>query len=812
MVMLSVIPLSIVVLWRQQKVLIGKTYEVCTNLGANVANLATEELLVDETYDATGTAMAHLRKSEISGLLDSYVINLEGKIVAGLKAEAVNTKIDAESMRYFMSLPALELSEIDRGSTLRYAYPIFVISYEKEKIRVGTAVFLFDRDQVLAPVRNLRNSIVLVALVLLGVGLVIGLLAAVYFSRPIQILSDGARIIGEGDLSHRIAIANKDEIGDLARSFNKMTSQIQDFTQNLEQKVQDRTVELNKALEEVTALKVQQDGDYFLTSLLMEPLSRNASTLDSISTDMFIEQKKKFRFKHWASHIGGDICLTDTIPIGGKDYVIFANADAMGKSIQGAGGALVLGAVFRAILVRSRVARHQSRYPETWLRDTFLDLHSIFASFDGTMYMSLVMGLMDESGNLYYVNAEHPFLVLYREGRASFLDEETYLRKLGIPGQEDQLAVRLVQLQPGDVVISGSDGRDDLLTQREGIGEVMNEDEKEFLRRVEEGDGDLTKIAHCLKEFGTLIDDLSLIRIGYREHQTAVTAQPSADVADAADRSRVLFEQEQNDEALALVSSILDHKKDFPDLLKWAGILYFRKGEFAHACECFQSYLELRPADDEIVYMMSHTLQKLEKWDEAADFGERLFLRSPDHELNLLSLGSVYMRVGELQRGEKMLRRCLDVNPDNETARSLLGEVAAPHPASDREGVDLEEMERLISKGDMLYKDRAYSQAFMSYREALHIVPEHEWALFRAANCLARMDRLDEAVVHYNRVILHNPEHVKARNNVATVYHRMNKDDAALNQLQKALAIKGDFRVAKRNLARLARGEPTVAA
>ncbi len=809
--MLSVIPLSVVVLWRQQTVLIGKTYEVCSNLGANVANLATEELLIDETYDATGIAMAHLRKSEISGLLDSFVINLEGKIVAGLKPEAVNTKMDQESMRYFMSLPALELSEI-RGGVLRYAYPIFVISYEKEKIRVGTAVFLFDREEVLAPVRNLRNSIVLVALVLLGLGLVIGLLAAVYFSRPIQVLSDGARIIGEGDLSHRIAISNKDEIGDLARSFNKMTSQIQDFTQNLEQKVQDRTVELNRALEEVTALKVQQDGDYFLTSLLMEPLSRNASHIECISTDMLIEQKKKFRFKHWASHIGGDICLTDTIPIGKKDYVIFANADAMGKSIQGAGGALVLGAVFRAILVRSRVARHQSRYPEAWLRDTFLDLHSIFASFDGTMYMSLVMGLIDEAGNLYYVNAEHPFVVLYRGGQATFLDNSTYLRKLGIPGQEDHLAVRLVHLEPGDVVISGSDGRDDLLTHKEGVGEVMNEDETEFLRRVEEGQGDLQKIGSCLKEFGTLVDDLSLIRIGYREHQPAETVRPHDHVTDAAERSRVLLEQENNEEALALVSSVLDHKKDFPDLLKWAGILYFRKGEFVHAGECFESYLELRPGDDEIVYMMSHTLQKLEKWNEAADLGERLFLRSPDHELNLLSLGSTYMRLGEHQRAQKMLRRCLDVNPDNEPAHSLLNEMAPPREMEAPEQTDLEEMQRLVSKGDMHYKARGYSQAFMAYRDALRIVQDHEWSLFRAANCLARMDRLDEAVVHYNRVIMQNRDHVKARNNVATVYHRMKRPDEAQRQLRRALSIKEDFRVARRNLARLESGEPTFVA
>lgn len=50
------------------------------------------------------------------------------------------------------------------------------------------------------------------------------------------------------------------------------------------------------------------------------------------------------------------------------------NGDAMGKSIQGAGGALVLGTVFNTILTRSSISLHQNKKPEKWLEEAFLEL------------------------------------------------------------------------------------------------------------------------------------------------------------------------------------------------------------------------------------------------------------------------------------------------------------------------------------------------------------------------------------------------------------------------------------------------------
>src|SRR6185369_10686838 len=105
----------------------------------SIANLATEELLVDETYDATGTAMIQLRKSEIAGLRDSFVVNLDGRIVADLADKNTGQKVDTGLHKELMSLESLRMSEGQTGGVpeLRFSYPIFITPFDGKRMRVG---------------------------------------------------------------------------------------------------------------------------------------------------------------------------------------------------------------------------------------------------------------------------------------------------------------------------------------------------------------------------------------------------------------------------------------------------------------------------------------------------------------------------------------------------------------------------------------------------------------------------------------------------------------------------------------------------
>ncbi len=61
--------------------------------------------------------------------------------------------------------------------------------------------------------------------------------------------------------------------------------QLNIFNEELERKVNERTEHLTRTLGEINELKFQQDGDYYLTSLLIEPLAKNSVTSELMDED-----------------------------------------------------------------------------------------------------------------------------------------------------------------------------------------------------------------------------------------------------------------------------------------------------------------------------------------------------------------------------------------------------------------------------------------------------------------------------------------------------------------------------------------------
>ena len=87
------------------------------------------------------------------------------------------------------------------------------------------------------------------ALLLLGLGMatLASLLIGGRVVRPVEVLRQGAARIGAGVLDHRIEVRTGDELEALATEFNRMAAQLQESYAGLEQKVRERTHELEIA-------------------------------------------------------------------------------------------------------------------------------------------------------------------------------------------------------------------------------------------------------------------------------------------------------------------------------------------------------------------------------------------------------------------------------------------------------------------------------------------------------------------------------------------------------------------------------------
>lgn len=336
----------------------------------------------------------------------------------------------------------------------------------------------------------------------------------------------------------------------------------------------------------------------------------------------------------------------------GKNYLVVLNADAMGKSIQGAGGALVMGTVFKAIVTRTQLSRsNQKKTPEKWLKDCYTELQNVFVTFDGSMLVSAVIALIDhETGALYSINAEHPWMVLYRDGKATFLDPELLLRKIGFTENASEPIIRVFKLEPNDFLFIGSDGRDDILLRKPGSEETfMNEDETLFLRLVELANGDLQDLEKLLNHAGEVTDDLSIMKIAYK----TPAELPLQKIPSAGDEYNLLVKEgiqqirkknlvrtrELFEKALAISSSD-------PGLYKQLARICIHQKEYPTAAGYAENYIAKFPFDNEFLYYTSFTLRKTKEYFKAIEYSERLRSREPGNIRNLKHLVELYRLVG----------------------------------------------------------------------------------------------------------------------------------------------------------------------
>jgi|GEM_PF-2889146 len=418
---------------------------------------------------------------------------------------------------------------------------------------------------------------------------------------------------------------------------------IKDYQANLEQKIDERTRELQESLGNVRALKGQQDGDYFLTSLLLKPLTGNYANNRQMKVSIFIRQKKSFEFKTKTNEIGGDICLAHSIRLRGRDYTLFLNGDAMGKSMQGAGGSLVLGAVMQSIVERTKLSpKEQVLYPERWLKAVFLELQKTFESFDGSMLISVIIGLADErSGFVYFINAEHPWSAILRNEKAFFIENDLTLRKLGTLGVNMGIKVQTYEMQPGDQFVIGSDGRDDLVL---GIGDdgnrIINEDENMFLRLLESGGGNLEDVYHACKKTGEITDDFSLISLTYLPELETKDARLG--IGNKITEARALVAKKNYAAATALLEHAHEVSQDNLHVARALAHIHYKAGKLKEAAKYFDLYSEENPGDTQAIELLGTILLKLGETEKAADVLTRLKIRNPRDEKIAAQLAKIY--------------------------------------------------------------------------------------------------------------------------------------------------------------------------
>ena len=170
---------------------------------------------------------------------------------------------------------------------------------------VGTALMAeMSQNEAFQPARQLSLTIG-------GIGLAVVALAgiAIYMvsrriARPILAITETAAAVMGGDLTREAPVTTKDEVGELAESFNTMTGQLRETLEGLEQRVADRTEELREQNAELEALHATTLGvmdRLDLAELLSALLTRAGDLLGTEHGAIYLEDASGLRIENRVS-------------------------------------------------------------------------------------------------------------------------------------------------------------------------------------------------------------------------------------------------------------------------------------------------------------------------------------------------------------------------------------------------------------------------------------------------------------------------------------------------------------------------------
>lgn len=257
-----------------------------------------------------------------------------------------------------------------------------------------------------------------------------------------------------GDFNVRLAMISRDEIGVITQYVNFLADALReyvrrntDLTNNLERKVEQRTGELNTAMEELTAtneqLKEARDelwGEMELTKKIQTSLLPASPRIGGYQVAVHIAP---------AAQVGGD--YYDVINCPGMDWVVIGDVSG-----HGVPAGLVM--MMAQAAIRTLLKNDPDMEPHRLIEAINGVLHENMKKFAEDKYMTLTVIAVHHDGRLRY-SGLHEDMLVYDAAAGSAAAHETDGVWIGMYGDiSGQVRTETLSLQDGDVMLLYTDG------------------------------------------------------------------------------------------------------------------------------------------------------------------------------------------------------------------------------------------------------------------------------------------------------------------------------------------------------------------
>ncbi len=427
-------------------------------LAENLSNRGKDVLLLPDEFSLEQTNLSSYLAKLVAGDGDvAYVrvVGATGQIVSSGTIEDIFTpyreppdavRIGGDSVVVWKALTSEDRAVRDIGFVVRVSNTDTGGMLDLGYVHLG-----IYEDAVEASINDPRitTALILLAIFLVGILLVMGLVSV--FVKPIQVLTDGVRAIGDGTMDTKLDIDGPAEIGAIASVFNEITNKFK--------KAQESVLEQEKMQKEMEVAKEIQQS-------LLPNRKPKVSGYDIAP------------LYQAAAEVGGD--YYDFVEVD-EDTIGVVVADVSGKGVP---GSLVMTMIRTALRMEARGNKNAS--------DVMSKMNAFVTDdMKKGMFVTMFYVILDSKNRIIsYASAGHNPMILYRHEthETFFLNPKGFPVGISLPDEElfrKSISLEKIKLKKDDM----------LLIYTDGVTEAMNE------RREQYGE---TRLLSFIKENGHL--------------------------------------------------------------------------------------------------------------------------------------------------------------------------------------------------------------------------------------------------------------------------------------------------------------------
>lgn len=255
--------------------------------------------------------------------------------------------------------------------------------------------------------------------------------------------------------------------------------------------------------------------------------------------------------------------------------------------------------------------------------------------------------------------------------------------------------------------------------------------------------------------------------------------------------SRYLMANGQLEEAKSILDSIIDSIENDLFAYYYRGNLYVRLGKFEDACIDYKKVLEIKPDFIDVLYSIGKCCLSLSKYEEAADYFEKLaelvqynrdvrVLLNSAYSFQLDDILALYEKNPEDTELKFKLARAYYACHNTEESYKLLCEL-------EQKAQMTSEMYVLMCK--VLYDSDKKELSYTTALKAYELFPDDYNIVFYKACMLDEFEKYEEAITYYDKVLEIKPEDAVAYSNKAYALNKLKRYSEALDNANTAIKI-----------------------